>query len=437
MADGDERLTAQRIHELTPADRNRFADLLRLASIVVVVLGHWLIAVVLVVDGEWVVGRLLEFVPGVRWATWVFQVMPVFFFVGGYANAASWDAAAARATPWAVWVRRRARRLLRPVLPLLALWIPAGVVLGLLGVPGELLKLGTQAAFIPAWFLAAYLLVVAAAPATFTAHRRFGLGAVAALAAIAVAVDVAHFSGVPLIGYTNFFWVWAAVHQLGYFWHDARLPTQAAAVALALAGYALLVVLTSVGGYPVAMVGIEPGERSNNSPTSVALLVLGIAQFGLVAAVRAPVERWLARSRAWAVVVVGGAAAMTVYLWHQTALVVVAALTVPTGLWPAVDAIDARWWLLRPLWLALCGAVLYALVRVFGRFERVGGSRARPGRLRAGLGLAATSAGIGFLLVGGLHDPSRTAGIPLTALGVLLAGLGALGVIRNHPDEAG
>lgn len=378
MRDGEVRLSAERIHELTPADRNRFADLLRVFSIVVVVVGHWLIAVVLLRDGEWVVGRLLEFVPGVRWATWMFQVMPIFFFVGGYANAASWSAASARDTPWAVWVRRRARRLLRPVLALIAVWIPAGVLLAVLGVPGELLQLGTQAAFVPAWFLAAYLLVVAATPATFTAHRRWGLGALVVLVAVAVAVDVVHFAGMPVVGYTNFFWVWAAVHQLGYLWHDGRMPSAAAALGLAAAGYALLVALTTVAGYPVAMVGVEPGQRSNNSPPSVALFALGVAQFAIVAAVRSPVERWLARSRAWAGIVVAGAAAMTVYLWHQTALVVVAALTIPTGMWPASDAVDGRWWLLRPVWLALCAAVLFVLVRVFARFERTGEPSPRP-----------------------------------------------------------
>ncbi|MDP9022741.1 MAG: acyltransferase family protein [Actinomycetota bacterium] len=426
-------LTAEEVHRLTPPDRNRFADLLRVISIIVVVIGHWLIAVVAVSDGEWVTGRLLEFVPATRWATWVFQVMPLFFFVGGYANAASWSATAGRDVPWAVWVRRRSRRLLRPVVPLLALWVPLAVLLGLAGVPGELLQLGTQVAFIPAWFLAAYVLVVAAARATFAAHRRWGLGALAGLVAVAIAVDAAHLSGVPVVGYTNFFWVWVAVHQLGYFWYDSRLPGSFGGPGLAIGGYAVLAVLTTVGGYPVAMIGVEPGQRSNNSPTSIALFVLGVAQFGVVAAVRDPVERWLRHSRAWAWVVAAGAVAMTVYLWHQTALVVVAALTIPTGIWPETGVADLRWWSLRPLWLVLCGLVLVVLVRVFARFERVGEPRSRSGRVRAAVGVVATTAGIGLLLAGGLYDPAQTAGMPLTALGLLFAGLGALGVIRNHP----
>jgi hypothetical protein len=432
---GDGRPTAEQIQAATPEERNRFADLLRLGSIVVVVVGHWLIAVVLVVDGEWVTGRLLEFVDWTRWLTWVFQVMPIFFFVGGYANAVSWSAAAERGTPWAVWVRRRSRRLLRPVIPLVALWVPLAVALSLLGVPGELLRLGSQVAFIPAWFLAAYLLVVAAAPLTFTLHRRFGLGALAGLVAIAVVVDVLHLAvGVPVVGYSNFLWVWAAVHQLGYWWFDQRLSDSLAVnLGLAVGGYAVLVALTTVGGYPVAMLGVEPTGRSNNSPTSIALFVLGVAQFGLIAAVRHHAARWLQRARAWSRVVVGGSVAMTVYLWHQTALVVVIALTIPTGLWPMSETVDALWWALRPLWLVLCGAVLFVLVRVFAKYERVGEPRSRPGRIRAAIGVVATVAGIGLLLLGGLHDPDRTAGIPLTALGLLFGGLGALGVIRNHP----
>lgn len=432
--DEDQQLTAEEIAERTPEERNRFADLLRLGSILVVVLGHWLIAVVLVVDGEWVTGRLLEFVPWTRWLTWVFQVMPIFFFVGGYANAVSWSSAAERGTPWAVWVRRRARRLLRPVIPLVALWVLLAAALSVLGVPGELLRLGTQAAFIPAWFLAAYLLVVAAAPLTYTAHRRWGIGALLGLVAIAVVVDVAHLSGVPLVGYSNFLWVWAAVHQLGYWWFDQRLSDSLAVnLGLAVGGYLALVALTTVGGYPTAMIGVEPTGRSNNSPTSIALFVLGVAQFGIIAAVRHHANRWLEHARTWARVVIGGSVAMTVYLWHQTALVLVIALTIPTGIWPRSDAIDAQWWLLRPLWFVLCGAVLFLLVRVFAKYERVGEPRSRPGRIRATLGVAASVAGIGMLLVGGLHNPDRTAGVPLTALGLLFAGLGALGVIRHHP----
>lgn len=435
-----ERLTAARIAELTPLDRNRYADLLRLLAIIVVVLGHWLVAIVLIDADGWEAGTLLAFEPRTQWLTWIFQVMPLFFFVGGYANAAAWSSARRRGVPWAAWIRGRARRLLRPVLPVLALWIPLGVALGVLGVPADLLQLASQVAFIPAWFLAAYLLVVAVTPVTWALHERVGTGAVVGLAGVAAAIDAAHLAGIPLVGWANFVFVWAAVHQLGYLWYAQRLPQGATgAFALVAAGVAGLLALTQLAGYPLSLVGTGvEGERSNNSPPTLALVALGVAQVGLVLALRRPAERWLERPAVWARVVLGGSVAMTVYLWHMTALVIAVAVTYPTGLWPAGAAIDGRWWALRPLWLALLGVVLAGLVAVFARFERAGRPRPRAGRVRAAVGLAATTAGIGLLVAGGLYDPARTAGVPLSALGLLAVGLGALGVLRNpvSPEEA-
>ena len=73
----------------TPQERNRYVDFLRSVSILVVIVGHWLIATAWVVDGEIDVGHLLADRPQLHWVTWLFQVMPIFFIVGGYANAVS------------------------------------------------------------------------------------------------------------------------------------------------------------------------------------------------------------------------------------------------------------------------------------------------------------------------------------------------------------
>ena len=73
----------------TPADRERLADLLRAVAICLVVVGHWLAISVTYQDGR-LSGR--NALTDLAWAhpvTWLFQVMPVFFVVGGYANSAS------------------------------------------------------------------------------------------------------------------------------------------------------------------------------------------------------------------------------------------------------------------------------------------------------------------------------------------------------------
>ena len=154
--------------------RNRVVDLLRAGAIVVVVLGHWLIAAVVVRDGELVPGHLLELASWTHPLTWVFQVMPVFFLVGGYANALSWRSARARDVPYAGWLRSRLRRLLVPVVPLLLTWLVATSIAYAAGVPGGTLRTASQVALVPTWFLAAYVVVCAVAPATLWLWERLG-----------------------------------------------------------------------------------------------------------------------------------------------------------------------------------------------------------------------------------------------------------------------
>jgi fucose 4-O-acetylase-like acetyltransferase len=94
--------------------RKRYADLLRVLVIGMVVLGHWLL-----ISISYSGGRLsgIDAMSDIGWSglgTLVFQVMPVFFVVGGYANALSWTRHRAEGATWADWVRRRAIRLLRP-----------------------------------------------------------------------------------------------------------------------------------------------------------------------------------------------------------------------------------------------------------------------------------------------------------------------------------
>ena len=71
----------------TPEARNRYVDFLRAASIGVVVIGHWLMAAAHTDSGSLELDDMLHVSPWTQWLTWAFQVMPVFFIVGGYANA--------------------------------------------------------------------------------------------------------------------------------------------------------------------------------------------------------------------------------------------------------------------------------------------------------------------------------------------------------------
>ena len=72
------------IAESTPATRNRVIDFWRAFAILVVVFGHWLAASIwLQPDGEITLMNSLQWIPYSAWVTWIVQVMPIFFFVGG------------------------------------------------------------------------------------------------------------------------------------------------------------------------------------------------------------------------------------------------------------------------------------------------------------------------------------------------------------------
>ncbi len=435
------RLTPDEVNTRTPADRYRYADFLRVAAIVVVVFGHWLLLIVRVDDGRLAYNAMLDEAPATKWLTWAFQVMPIFFIVGGYANALSLRSAKERGVRGTDWLRARALRLYWPLLPLVVVWTLLGMALTVLGKTTDVVSLTTQVVLVPAWFLAAYLGIVSLAPLTYRLHERFGPSALAAMIGIAAVVDFAHrVAGVPHIGWSTYLFVWAAIHQLGYFWQQGRLPSGLPGrLAMGAAGYAALALLVFVAGYELAMVGTGgTGARTdatNTTPPSIALLALGVGQLGFLLAVEKPMTRWLHRPRVWFVVILIGSVIMTVYLWHMTAMVAVAAAAFGMGIWPPTDPYDPVFWLTRPLWFAMLLVALAMLVAAFRRFEQspdpiptsLPGTKAR---IKAAVGVLATGAGLGLMVLGGLHSERWPLGLPLLPLVLFFVGLLSLGVIR-------
>ncbi len=426
---------ALRIEERTPAERDRFADLIRVVAILMVVLGHWLVAVVVVDDGRLVATQLLAVEPWTRWATWVWQVMPLFFIVGGRVNAGSLSRNRERSETTSTWVRRRTRRLLRPMVPLLLLWVVLGPVLAMVGLPVTVVERATEVAFMPLWFLVVYTLIIVIAPATWWLHRRAGWWVLAAATVLVAVVDVLHRTDVPLVGHANYLLVFGLAHQVGYLWADDRLPFGRRGLLLAGAGLLSVVLLVVAFDYPVSMVGVEGPTRSNAAPPTLALVALTVTQTGVLLALRGPCERWLHRSAlAWAAVATTGAAIITIFLWHMSALVAVAALTHLAGWWPDIVPTSAAWWALRPVWVLLCTAVLVPLVLVFRRAERVG-TPAPGGPLPTLSGVVAAAGGLYLILEEGLYDAARPLGIPVVALVLLIAGLVLLGALGGPPRD--
>jgi peptidoglycan/LPS O-acetylase OafA/YrhL len=434
--------------DATSAGRDRYVDFLRVASIVVVVVGHWaMTAVGRSADGL-AAGNLLSSTPWLWLATWVFQVMPVFFFVGGFANMVSWQALRRRGGGYVAYLSGRLVRLLRPVLVFAAVWLALPPVLGRLGLPAELVELVGKVMGQPLWFLGVYLLVVALAPAMAGLHLRFGLWVPAALAAAAAAVDALRVgAGVERAGLLNLLVVWTLVQQIGFFYADGGLTrlSRRALAGLAAAGLGGMVVLTGTGLYPPSMVGL-PGEESNMSPPTVCIVALTVWQVALLMLARGRVSAWLARRTPWAAVVAVGSMAMTVYLWHITAMVALYGLVLAAD-GPLPVPGTGWWWASRPVWLALLAAVLAPMALLLSRFERPGGEPRRTataraaetpaGRLAVTLGLLLAVLGLFGLVTSGftpLLDPLRN--LACLAAGVLLARAAGTGRLWPRPQRS-
>lgn len=360
----------------TPAERNRYVDFLRAVSILMVVTGHWLIVALYYKDGAFIPGDLLELRPNTQWLTWIFQVMPIFFIVGGYANAVSLESARRRGTDYAGWLVTRLNRLVSPLLVLLFAWALLAAILHFSGVTGEVLRLASRASLIPIWFLAIYIVVVVLAPATYSAWRRWGFASFWAFAVVGALVDVAFFAaGQQWLGWSNYLWVWLAVHHLGYAWRDGRMGSPARLLAYSALGLIVLALLIFRGPYPFAMVGSPDEALSNTLPPKITLLVLGIAQFGLLLAIEAPMRRMLAGLRIWALTVLINSMIMTLYLWHLTVMVIlISILYLAGGFGLGIEPASLEWWLTRPVWIGVLYACLLPVAVALGPLER----RARP-----------------------------------------------------------
>ncbi len=398
--------------------RNQYVDLLRVLSLGVVIVGHWMMAVVLVgPDGTVRATNLLAVVPVLRPLTWLLQVMPVFFLVGGFSHANALPSVQRRGGGYADFVRSRAARLLRPTAVFVAVWLALALAVELTGHDRGVIRMATRTVAQPLWFVGVYLGVVALAPAMLRLHRRCGRLAwavPATLVAGAGLVDALRFgAGVRDIAYLNVALVWLAVHQVGFLYADGRL-TRPIAAGFVGAGLAATVALTAYGPYPVSMVGL-PGDRvSNLSPPTFALVTHSVWLIGLVTLLRAPVSRWLRRPRVWRGVVTANGLAMTAFLWHLTALFATTAATVALGLTqPAVGSLD--WWLLRPLWIAVLGLCTAGLVLAFRRADRPRPARVPDDRPTARRRTAGAATGMVLCAVGVL-------GFSAVGFGGILAG---------------
>ena len=388
-----------RIAEQTPTTRDRYVDFLRAASIVTVVAGHWFISMNHREGGKVFTTSAIGETSWLWLGTWFLQVIPIFFFVGGFSNLTAYESLRRRGESTGQFLRTRMARLLKPTLAFIGVWVVIEVVLHLAGCCGSGLFRGVKAPpatvpFGPLWFLGVYIVVVLVSPITIRLHRRFGLGVPIVLLLAAIAGDAFGFiGGISAARVPNIASVWLLAHQLGYFYADGRLTrlSKAQLWAMALASLAVLILLTNPpiwGGrgpeyfsglphYPKSLLGTDNEPISNMNPPTLALVAMTFWSIGLAMLARPRVSGWLQKPAAWKAVVLGNTIVMTLFLWHMTAYLLAVLVLWPLGLGRESDS-TIRWWLERPLWIGVSAVFLVGLIAILGRFERPAAASRAP-----------------------------------------------------------
>ncbi|WP_163504898.1 acyltransferase family protein [Fodinicola acaciae] len=418
--------TAAELAAATTDNRDRYVDFLRVFSIGAVVVGHWFLALMLVHNEIWLAKTF-----AVQLVTWLWQVMPLFFFVGGFSHAVTLRSLRKRGGTNADFLRARVLRLLPPVVLMLGSYAALSVILETVGLSGNPYALAAETVTGPLWFIGVYLAVAVLAPAMDRLHRHYGARVVVFLVVATAAVDVLRLAGhLPVLGLGTELLVWLTIHQLGFCYADGSLVAAGRrfVAVMTFGALAVTTVLTlGTGIYPVAMVGFA-GIPSNAGPASFALLSHGFWIVGLAMLLRPVVNRWLRNRRVWTGVIVGNGVIMTIFCWHLTATFLAEGARLLTGI-PVPAAGTAAWWTVAvPVWFGACTIALVALVAIFRRFERIplpSASRsgvgyqvaAVVGTVLAGLGMFAVAAtGLDGLLS---FSTELVDGIPMTGLGAL------------------
>jgi surface polysaccharide O-acyltransferase-like enzyme len=338
--------------------RNQAVDFYRVSGVVLIVLGHWLAGSVTYRDGYFGRQNPLVDQPWTQWLTWIFQAVPTFFLVAGYAAAVSWrHRRAVEGVPRQAWLRHRLARVLGPSTVYVALVSAVVVVLDTYGVARSTLEYAGWAVAMHLWFLAVYLVLVALTPIAIAAQRRWGLLAPAALAVGVTAVDAASLAGhLPYLGWLNYVLCWAALYQLGIAW-QGRLLAGVRPALLAAGSAGALALLIWLGPYPVSMIGVPGQAVQNTEPPSVAMLAFGCAQAGLVICLAPALNRALRAGVVQRVLARANSNVMALYLWHMIPVVIVAVVAYPAGLLPQPVDGSAEWWLARLEWLGILSLV--------------------------------------------------------------------------------
>ncbi|MGW4958125.1 acyltransferase family protein [Nonomuraea sp. NPDC004186] len=374
----------RRVERDTPPDRDRAIDALRAVAIGGVVLGHWLVTALVPDSGAIRVASPLRYMPQLAPATWLFQTLAVFFLVGGYAAARSRGAAAGT---YRQWLGARLARLFRPVGVVLAVW--SVTVAGMLAAGADTVTVTRLVKLVlsPMWFLVVFAVLTTATPLVARLHPMWPLVTVAMIDLVRYGVGgsswadaVSVLAGWPAshglsesLGSVNVVAGWLVPYCLGAAWARGALRSRTAGWVLSVGGAVGAVGLVVGAGYPAAMVGVPGAAVSNLDPPTLAAVSFGLAQCGAALLLLGPLRRALRRPVVWAAVALVNLSAMTIFLWHQSAMILVTALGLLAGeALPGLHTVpDGPEWVLARLgWVPVFGLALAVCWVAFHARER-------------------------------------------------------------------
>lgn len=360
---------------------------------------------------------------GTWWITplsWVLQVMPLFFVIGGFSGLLAYRRSRLRGGAARDFVAARLHRLLRPAVFTILVIGFALAVLTVLRVPADLIAIAGFRYGQPLWFLGVFVLCQVLLPALAAAHERRPFATIGALALASVLVDALRAaSGFDGLGFLNLAFVWMTLQQLGFFLADGRIDALGRRIRIiAVAGAAAVLALTFLTGI------YSPDLIANINPPTAALLLVGLVHTGALSLHRERIARLSRRPVAAAFTEFVTRRAMTVYLWHMPVLLTMAGASAAFALFsgaalPALDS--AGWWAGRPLWLVTALALTAVVAMAFTRFETEPTPVATPSSGRLALGALVGLIGIVMLLALGTSVATAMIAVALLTASLRLA----------------
>ncbi len=382
--------------------RDLVVDLARVVCVLTVVVVHTLFVGVRETPNGFDIEKTVELQWWFNGVSWVFEIMPLFFVVGGFAAATAYRSALKKGRDAGDYLRGRILRLARPALPVFVFFAIALGTVKLMGIDPALVDGVAVGIGSPLWFLSSFLIAQSTVPLMVKLHESRPVTTFLTLVAASLIVDIVRWvlGGTAEYGFPNVLFVWVAVQQLGFFMHDGwfRNRRKIELIGIIVLAYATLWASVRFGGY-------SPNMLQNQYPPTVPLILLGIAQVSALELFRAPLEALMRTRPAQMLVWWVGSRAMTIYCWHMPVILLLVGVMI---LLPGTltEPGTPQWWLERIPFVLAVLAIVGVLSIWLKRFEAapppIPEGKARPTMTRIAIAMAAFCVAPFLIMVFGL-----------------------------------